>query len=127
VSANRRRRLRSKATLFLRPRFSRACQAQHRFVARRFGNRYIEPIVSEYLKQISVFAERNETSTWHRTLTQHVYCSDVEWDNCEAYRPLIYRAGRALLWRSKATALNQTLPPGWLLCHADATLQDFYR
>jgi hypothetical protein len=99
----------------------------HEYALRGFGNGYIKPIVSEYPIQISVFAERNEKSTWHRTPTQHVYRSEVEWDNYEATVRSFIERGRPLLMRSKATAANRTPPPGWLLCLPDGTLHDFYR
>jgi SAM-dependent methyltransferase len=99
----------------------------YEYTLRGWGNGLIKPIVSEYPIQISVFAERNDKSTWHRTPTQHVYRSDAEWDNYEAIVRSFIERGRPLLMRSKGTTVSQTPSTGWLLCLPDGTLKDFYR
>ena len=99
----------------------------YEYTLRKWDNGYIKPIVSEYPIQISVFAERDEKSTWHRTPTQHAYRSDVEWDNYEATVRSFIKRGRPSLMRSKATTVSQTPPPGWLLCLPDGTLKDLHR
>jgi hypothetical protein len=99
----------------------------YEYTLRRRKNALIKPIVSEYPVQISVFAERDETSTWHRTPTQHVYRSDEEWDDYERTVQSFIRRGRPILMRSKGATVSRRPPPGWLLCLPDGRLRDFYR
>jgi SAM-dependent methyltransferase len=96
------------------------------FTTRQFGGGIVKPIFSEYPIQISVFAERNSQSTWHKSPIQHAYRSDSQWLSYEeGVRKFIERRRPPLLVTAN-TSIARMPAPGWLLCLPDGTLRNPY-
>src|SRR5262249_37540649 len=85
----------------------------HEHALRKWGLGFVKPVVSEFHIQITIFAERDEDSTYDQVPTQHVYRSTSEWEAYEAVVQSFVARNRKPHIRSGRSKTEHRVPPGW--------------